>query len=156
MVSQSGAKHQPPPKPVVKIDQTPSQPTEEDESWSAPVMSEEEKAKDDTTDLVDALLKNRANRPPLTEKEKKVKAALKEFKNKPVEINVPKQETEYEPVLESTLVKPVEKKVVKEEAKKEPGRSNLSSVIEKMGEPKDEQAKKVLDIINSVDKGKEK
>ena len=117
-------------------------------------MSEEEKSKDNTSDLVDALLKSRAAKPPLTEKEKKVKAALKEFKNKPVEINVPKQETEYEPVLESAVPKPAKKKVVKQE-KKEPGRSNLSSVIEKMGEPKDEQAKRVLDIINSVDKGKE-
>ena len=143
-VSKSEVKNDKPPAPVVKISSAPEVAKEEEES-SAPVISEED---DDpkSDDLLDAFMKHRKDKPRVEESaaDKAIKAALNDFKKKPLKESAPKKK--------AAPVKLPKKKVVET---KEPRRSNLDSVIKNMDTPKDDQAKKVLDIINSIDKGKE-
>jgi len=141
-VSKSEVKNDKPKTPVVKI----SKPKVAEESnSSAPVISEEDDAPK-SDDLLDAFMKHRKYKPRVEESaaDKAVKAALKEFKKKPLKESARKKKA---------VPKKLPKKKVVET--NEPRQSNLTSVIKNIDTPKDDQAKKVLDIINSVDKGKE-
>lgn len=144
-VSKSEVKNDKPKTPVVKI----SKPeVAKDDKKPAPVISEDEPKSDD---LIDAFMKHRKDKPRVEESaaDKAVKAALKEFKKKPLKESAPKKKAVPTKLPKKKTVK---KKIVEN---KEPKQSNLASVIENIDTPKDKQAKTVLDIINSIDKGKE-
>lgn len=144
-----------PQKPVVKVssstDEKPKEKADEKKVEKKPEKKvekkQETKESTETKQLVDAFLKRRENKPPLTEKEKAVKEALKQFKSKPLDI---KKVVGEKVKVESTNILPKAPNLAKKEPTAEPRRSNLESVIEQMGIPKDEQAKKVQDIINST------
>ena len=144
-VSKSEVKNDKPPVPVVKISAAPKVAEDKESDRSAPVISEEDN-KPESEELIDVFMKHRKDKPRVEESaaDKAVKAALKDFKKKPLKESAPKKK--------AVPAKLPKKKVVEN---KEPRRSNLTSVIENMDTPSDDQAKKVLDIINSIDNGKE-
>ena len=144
-VARSEVKNDKPPTPVVKI----SQPEVKKEK-SVPVVAEEEEPV--PGDLLDAFMKSVQDKPRHvdTAQDKAVKEALKNFSAKPLDVKLPPVAPVSKPVKPSTV--PPKQRAVESN---EPRRSNLESVIEKIGVPTDERSKKVLDIINSVDKGTE-
>ena len=176
-VSPSSAHVAHPPQPVVKMASVSNhEEEEEDVSWSAPVVSEEED-KDEYEELVDIMLKrekSHESKPkieePVSEEQKQknnmVKAAIKDFMKKPL-IPQKKQTKDVTESKEEYVISKEEHnalnqalrdstKIVSKGRLKETDESKtsvLSSAIQqiKEGPELSDQAKRVRDIVNSTD-----
>ena len=150
-VSQSDVKTKKPSVPVVKpIVVKSKKPEEEQEEKDSSVVSEETED-DRNKNLVDAFLRNKKKKPivKVSKQDKAVRDALKEFKDERVEVKSSR------PAKRKLDTKIVPKKREIKQQVNEDNRSTLESVIADIGVPTDEQAKKVHDIIKSVNEGKE-
>jgi len=147
-VSQSDVETKKPSVPVVKPIVVKSKKSEEDKKDS-PSVEESEEIRN--KNLVDTFLKNKRTKPVIKEskKDKAVRDALKEFKDERIKV---KSSRPAKRKLDTTIVP--KKRDIKQQID-ESKKSALDSVIADIGVPTDEQAKKVHDIIKSVNEGKE-